>query len=247
MPGHIWKKGQAVFQPGQGEESGHWKLFQSIPERWHLTFRNLKFWIQLCSSRHIGFFPEQAAQWDWIENQVRSSTRSLRVLNLFGYTGIASLAAANAGANVTHIDASRKAIQWARENQALSGLQEKPIRWMVDDALKFVYREQRRGNHYDGIILDPPKFGRGPKGEVWEFYKLLPNLLSACAEILSDEPQFFLLTAYAVKASALTLYEAVYEIMKRFHGETQAGELVLKEKSAGRLLSRAIYASWQKN
>ncbi len=242
-----WHKAQATYQPGKGEESGHWKYLQPFPARWPMTYRDLRFWIQLSSSRHIGFFPEQAAQWDWIENQVKSSNRNLKVLNLFGYTGIASLAAAHAGAIVTHIDASAKAMHWARENQALSNLEEKPIRWIVDDALKFTQRENRRGMHYDSIILDPPKFGRGPKGEVWEFYRLLPNLLSACAAILSDNPQFILVTAYAVKASALTLHEAVKEIMAKFQGKTEAGELVLKEKSAGRMLSRAIFASWQKS
>jgi len=133
---------------------------------------------------------------------------------------------------------------WGQENQQLSGLSEKPIRWIVDDALKFVQREIRRGSRYDAIILDPPKFGRGPKGEVWEFYKLLPNLLQACRDLLSAQPRFLLLTAYAVKASALTVKAAVDEVMSSFQGETRAGEIVLVEKSAGRLLSMAVYAAW---
>jgi 23S rRNA (cytosine1962-C5)-methyltransferase len=166
------------------------------------------------------------------------------VLNLFGYTGLASLSAASAGAQVTHLDASRKVITWARENQQLSGLADLPIRWMLDDAVKFVQREQRRGSHYDGIILDPPKFGRGPKGEVWEFYKFLPDLLAACRAILTPKPLFIQLTAYAVKASAVTMYYAVHEMMSTFGGTTHAGEIGLPEVSQGRFLSTAIFARW---
>lgn len=168
----------------------------------------------------------------------------MQVLNLFGYTGVATLAAASAGAKVTHVDASKKVVGWARENQELSGLAEKPVRWIVDDALKYIQRDARRGVVYDGLILDPPKFGRGPKGEVWEFYKLLPELLQACRQVLAPKPRFVLLTAYAVKASALTLYYAIDEVMQGFAGQTEAGEVLLQEKSAGRLLSMAIFGRW---
>lgn len=166
------------------------------------------------------------------------------MLNLFGYTGLASLAAARAGAFVTHLDASRKVVSWARENQQASGITETSIRWIIDDALKFIQREARRGARYDGLILDPPKFGRGPKGEVWEFYKLLPNLLSACREVLSEQPQFIVMTAYAVKASAVTLHYALQEVTHRLKGQVTAGEVGLQEKSAGRILSTAIFARW---
>jgi len=169
-----------------------------------------------------------------------------KVLNLFGYTGLASLAAARSGAVVTHLDASRKVVTWANENQTLSGLADLPIRWIIDDALKFVQREVRRGSKYQGIILDPPKFGRGPKGEVWEFYKLIPGLLKACQQILDPDPLFIQLTAYAVKASAATLFYAVDEMMHAFHGLTACGEIGLREKSANRFLSTAIYARWSK-
>jgi 23S rRNA (cytosine1962-C5)-methyltransferase len=247
LPVADWMKANATFLPGKGEEAGQWQFREKIPQRWAISFHNLKFWLQLSSSRHIGVFPEQASQWDWLINQISSrKTQPIKVLNLFGYSGIATLAAACAGALVTHVDASQKAIYWARENQALSGLTNCPIRWIVDDALKFVRRENKRGNYYDGIILDPPKFGRGPKGEVWEFYKLLPPLLDACRDALSKNPKFILITAYAVKASSLTLYEVVNEMMKPFEGRTSAGELVLKEKIAGRLLSKAIFAVWSK-
>ncbi len=247
LPDIQWQKASASFIPGKGEEVGTWQFRTKLPERWQMNFQGLRFWVQISSSRHIGVFPEQASQWQWIIQKVKQSNAPLKILNLFGYSGIATLAAASAGAQVTHVDASQKAIYWARENQTLSGLQNSPTRWIVDDALKFVRRESRRGNFYDGIILDPPKFGRGPKGEVWEFYKLLPLLLESCSQVLSRNPQFIILTAYAVKASALTLYEAIEEITNKFNGNTHAGELVLQEKSSSRLLSRAIYAIWSKN
>ena len=242
-----WHHAHAIFQHGKGEESGIWEYQQSVPHQWQIQYGQLKFLIKLSTSRHLGVFPEQAGQWDWIEKKIQESSRQLKVLNLFGYTGITTLAAARVGAMVTHVDASSRAITWARENQALNHLEEKPIRWINDDALKFIRREFRRGNQYDGIILDPPKFGRGPKGEVWQFYKWIPSLLEACQQVLSPDPQFILLTAYAVTASALTLYEAIQSIMRSWHGITQAGELALKEKYAGRLLARAIYASWSKS
>ncbi|HMD90215.1 MAG TPA: class I SAM-dependent methyltransferase [Anaerolineaceae bacterium] len=239
-----WKLAHAVFSPSPEENGGHWNSSHTTPERWKMEYKALKFWVQTTASRHLGVFPEQASQWDWIESEIRSAGRPLQVLNLFGYTGLASLTAARAGAKVTHLDASQKVVSWARENQELSGLAERPIRWIVDDALKFVQREARRGVQYDGLILDPPKFGRGPKGEVWEFYKLIPMLLQACQEILSPSPCFVALTAYAVKASAITLYYAIEEMMQSRAGKIAAGEIVLQEKSAGRILSMAIYARW---
>jgi 23S rRNA (cytosine1962-C5)-methyltransferase len=167
------------------------------------------------------------------------------VLNLFGYTGLASLAAAAAGAAVTHLDASKKAVTWARRNQALSGLSERPIRWIVDDALKFVQREVRRGSQYDGIIIEPPKFGRGPKGEVWDVYRSLPKLMEACKQLLGPQPLFVLLTLYAVPASAIHLQQMLAEMTQAHAGEIDGGELVTREQSAGRLLSHAVYARWQ--
>jgi 23S rRNA (cytosine1962-C5)-methyltransferase len=220
-------------------------LITAMPARWAIEYKHLRFWVQTTASRHLGVFPEQSSHWDWITEQVRAAGRPLQVLNLFGYTGIASLAASQAGAEVTHLDASKKAIVWGKENQALSNLGNRPIRWIVDDAMKFVQRESRRGAKYDGILLDPPKFGRGPKGEVWEFYKVLPGLLTACRQIMSPNPQFVVLTAYAVKASALTLYYAMQEMMSGLRGFTSAGEIVLPETSAGRLLSTAVYGRWE--
>lgn len=245
LPEKTWSSAQALFKPSNEENGGHWETQKPVDDRWPMGYQSLRFWVQLSASRHLGVFPEQAGQWDWLSAQIqKASRRPIQVLNLFGYTGLATLAAAAAGAQVTHVDASRKVITWARENQELSGLADRPIRWIVDDALKFIQREARRGSRYDGLILDPPKFGRGPKGEVWEFYKLLPELLSACRQVLSPQPRFVVLTAYAVKASALTLYYAVNEIMQKFSGRTEAGEVVLQEESASRMLSMAIFARW---
>lgn len=239
-----WEKADAVFEASAEESGGHWKFRRDLPAEWLLTYKALKFRVQMSASRHLGVFPEQAAQWDWIGDHVRRAGRPLRVLNLFGYTGLASLAAAQAGAQVTHVDASSKVVAWARQNQELSGLSERPIRWIVDDVLKFVRREQRRHAMYDGLILDPPKFGRGPKGEVWEFYKLIPDLLQACRQVLGPRPHFVVLTAYAVKASALTLYYTVQEMMSEYAGQTEAGEAVLLEQNGRRALSMAIFARW---
>ena len=256
LPARDWQSAQAVFQPTGEESGGHWKFRQSIEEKWEMQYplssslnsgrKNIKFSVQTTPGRHLGVFPEGAANWDWMVEKIDQSSADspLNVLNLFGYTGLATLAAASAGARVTHVDASKKSVTWARENQSLSGLDGKPIRWIVDDALKFVEREGRRGSKYAGILLDPPKFGRGPKGEVWEVYKSLPQLLQACRAILSDQPLFIILTIYAVKLPSVHAYEAVKEMTKGLGGSVECGELVTREKSAGRLLSQAVYARW---
>lgn len=246
LPSSTWEHAQAVYQPAAEENGGHWTFRQPLPGRWLMAYQGLRFWVQTGGSRHVGIFPEQAVQWDWAAGRIAAAGRPLHVLNLFGYTGLATLSAAKAGARVTHVDASRKVITWARENQALSNLQDCPVRWILDDAIKFVGREARRGAQYDGIILDPPKFGRGPKGEVWEFYKLLPALLEDCRRVLSPQPEFLVLTAYAVKASAVTLQNAVTEMMAGFDGRTSGGEVALCEKSSSRLLSTAVFARWER-
>ena len=254
-----WKQAHVVFVPTGEESGGHWDFKKKVEEKWEMRYtlpltpnpspngrEELKFWVMTTPGRHLGVFPEVAAHWDWFCGLIAQSKREVNALNLFGYTGLASLAAAAAGAKVTHVDASKKSVSWARENQALSGLSEKPIRWIVDDALKFVQREARRGVKYDGIILDPPKFGRGPKGEVWEVYKSLPSLLDACRECLSNDPLFVVTTVYAVRASAIHVAQAMEDMMHGFGGEIEMGELVTREQSAGRLLSQAVYARWEK-
>jgi 23S rRNA (cytosine1962-C5)-methyltransferase len=260
-----WKQAHAVFQPTGEESGGHWDFKKKINEKWEMRYildptltpspspsgqgGLLRFWAMTTPGRHLGVFPEVAAHWDWfsklIHHGVHGEHREIKVLNLFGYTGLASLAAATAGAKVTHVDASKKSVSWARENQALSNLTEKPIRWIVDDASKFVQREARRGVKYDGIILDPPKFGRGPKGEVWEVYKSLPSLLEACRMCLSDTPLFFVTTIYAVRASAIHVAQALEDMLSKYGREIERGELVTREQSAGRLLSQAVYARWE--
>jgi len=250
LPESNWRDVHAVFQPTNEESGGHWDAKKKMAEQWEMRYplsgsdHPLRFSVMTTPGRHLGVFPEVAAHWDWSADLIRNAGRPVKVLNLFGYTGLASLAAAHAGASVTHVDASKKSVAWARENQELSGLGDKPIRWIVDDALKFVQREERRGAKYDGILLDPPKFGRGPKGEVWEVYKSLPLLLESCRAILSDRPLFVVTTIYAVRASAVHLFYSMQELMKKFKGEVEAGELVTRDKSAGRGLSHAVYVRW---
>lgn len=244
-PESQWRDVHAVFQPTSEESGGHWAARKSMDDKWVMAYEGIKFWAMTTPGRHLGVFPEVAAHWDWYSGLVEKAGRPVKVLNLFGYTGLASLMAARAGAQVTHLDASKKSVTWARENQILSGLEQKPIRWIVDDALAFVEREGRRGVKYDGIILDPPKFGRGPKGEIWEVYESLPDLLKACSTVLSDSPLFVAMTMYAVRASGVHLHQSMAELMRRFKGETDAGELVTRDASAGRYLSHAVYARWQ--
>lgn len=245
LPARDWEAADAVFLVARGEESGgRWSFRHPVKSSWEMEYQGLRFQAQASGSRHMGVFPEQAAHWDWIEAQIQQAQRPVRVLNLFGYTGLASLAAARAGAHVTHVDASKKAVAIARQNQALSGLETRPIRWIVDDAFKFVGREGRRASKYDALILDPPKFGRGPQGQVWEFFEQLPALLNNCRNLLSEEPLFIVLTAYAIRASALSIYYAIQEMTTGLAGDLEAGELAIAESNTGRILSTAIYVRW---
>ena len=253
-----WKNAHAVFVSTGEESGGHWDFKKKVEEKWEMDYSlpltpspspsgrgGLRFWTMTTPGRHLGVFPEVAAHWDWFSGLIAGAKREINVLNLFGYTGLASLAAAAAGAKVTHVDASKKSVNWARENQALSKLDDKPIRWIVDDTVKFVQREARRGVKYDGIILDPPKFGRGPKGEVWEVYKSLPDLLETCRQCLSANPLFVVTTVYAVRASAIHVAQTMEEMMAGYKGTIDSGELVTRELSKGRLLSQAVYARWE--
>lgn len=262
LPPAAWQDAHAVFQPTGEESGGHWDFKKRVEDKWVMSYplpafhplrseKNLegqrailKFWAMTTPGRHLGVFPEAASHWDFVFDAVQRADPRPNILNLFGYTGLATLAAAAAGAAVTHVDASKKSVTWARQNQELSNLGGKPIRWIVDDALKYVQREARRGVKYDGIILDPPKFGRGPKGEVWEVYKSLPNLLEMCRQCLSAHPLFVIVTIYAVRASAIHVAQALDEMMKNFQGDIESGELVTREQSAHRLLSQAVYARW---
>ncbi len=249
LPQSEWDNAHGVFIPSGEESGGHWQLKKRVDEHWVMNYplpgsSGLKFSVMTTPGRHLGVFPEVAAHWDFMADSIQKSGTKPNVLNLFGYTGLASLAAAATGASVTHVDASKKSVAWARENQDLSGLSDRPIRWIVEDALKYVQREAKRGVKYDGVILDPPKFGRGPKGEVWEVYKSLPNLLEDIRKCLSDNPLFVIVTVYAVRASAIHVAQAVNEMMRKYKGTLDSGELITREKSANRLLSQAVYARW---
>jgi len=244
----TWNAADAEFTGNTDEEgAGRWKARGKLPESWVMAYESLRFEGRFTSFRHVGVFPEQVVHWQWFSDLIAKATsgagRPVRVLNMFGYTGLASLVAASAGAHVTHVDASKKAIEWARRNQALSGLEDRPIRWICDDAVKFAAREVRRGNAYDGIILDPPKYGRGPKGEVWHLFEGLPGLLDDCRALVSDTPLFFILTAYSIRSSFLTLHEVMAD---RFadRGLLESGELVLRGLDGGRRLSTSLFTRW---
>ena len=244
LPQQKWKAAHAEFQATGEESGGRWKFHKPVEPTWIMEYKGLRFRAHAAASRHMGVFPEQANHWDWMRGLIQAARRPVRVLNLFGYTGLATLAAAQSGASVVHVDASKKAISLARENQTLSGLEQRPIRWIVDDVHKFVLRETRRQSQYEGLVLDPPKFGRGPAGQVWEFFKSLPDLLETCRSLMSQRPLFVVLTAYAIRASALTTYYALQEMVAGLGGSITMGELVLVERSAGRLLSTAIFSRW---
>lgn len=239
-PPEEWERADAVFTGDTDKEgAGRWRSQPGLAEVWEARRGAVRMSLALTSFRHTGVFPEQEAHWAWVEERLpaRAGAEDPSVLNLFGYTGVASLVAATKGARVTHVDASKKAVAWARDNAALSELADKPVRWIVEDAGKFAAREVRRGRLYDGVILDPPKFGRGPKGERWDLFADLPALLADCAAILKPDG-FLVLTAYAIRASALAFGELTREVVA---GAVECGELALKEEG-GRLLSTSLYA-----
>jgi 23S rRNA (cytosine1962-C5)-methyltransferase len=244
LPEREWAAADGVFATADEEGAGRWEFRRPVDARWAMRYGELRFWAQPTPFRHLGVFPEQASQWDWMSGLIRGAQRPVKVLNLFGYTGLATLAAAAAGASVTHVDASQKAMAWARENQALSGLADRPIRWLIDDALKFVRREVRREARYDGLIIDPPKFGRGPKGELWKLEESLPELLDACRSLFSAQPRFVVLTVYAIRASAVGLQYLLEPVVAGHGGAIEVGEMGVAERGAGRVLSSAIYARW---
>lgn len=241
-----WSKADAVFHSADADEDANskWEFHRAIPSRWQMRYRDVPFWVETTPFRHMGVFPEHAAQWDWMSDQIRHAGRRVSILNLFGYTGVSTLLLAAAGASVTHVDASKKVVAWARENQALARLEDRPVRWIVEDALKYTRREAKRGTKYDGIIIDPPKFGRGPQGEVWKLHESLPLLLEACREVLSDQPLFVLLSTYAVRVSGLSLSYLLQEMMQGRQGYFEAGEMGTAEAN-GRALVIACYARWR--
>lgn len=245
LPQKHWDRADAVFTGDVEEEGpGRWRFNKQLPETWPMKYGPVTFNGRFMSFRHVGVFPEQAAHWDWVQDQVQQSGRQLKILNLFGYTGMASLLPAATGAHVTHVDASKKAIGWARENQEMSGLSDKPIRWICEDALKFVQREVRRGNTYDGIILDPPKYGRGTKGEVWDFFTSMPEMMACLRQLLTEDSRFLILTSYAIRASFLASHELMQEHLSGLPGSIESGELAICEKDSPRLLSTSLFSRW---
>jgi len=246
-----WEAADGEFVKAGNGQQGEWKFRKPIPARWAMQRNDLKFWVQPAPSGHVGVFPDQACHWDWITNVTRRAGRAVKVLCLFGHTGLATLAAAAAGAEVTHVDASRRAVAWARENQCLSGLSERPIRWIVEDALTFVRREARRANRYDAIMVDPPKFGRGPDGEIWKLEESVPELLDACGRVLSASPVFILLNVYTtvlthrrIEKEAERLRFWLKEMLNEFRVKITAGELAL-EDTAERRISASVFARAQ--
>jgi 23S rRNA (cytosine1962-C5)-methyltransferase len=241
----VWARADAVFDPTDEEDAGRWRFRQPLKETWPLAWRDVRFHGRFTAFRHLAFFPEQAANWTWLDARIRERGGQPRVLNLFGYTGVASLVMAAAGAHVTHVDASKKAVAWARDNAELSGLADRPIRWITEDARKYVQREVRRGSRYDGIILDPPKYGRGPGGEVWRLFEDLPELARLCAELLSDGAAFLVLNAYAERISGAALSGLLAEAMAGRGGAIEWGELALAEDSGARQIGMSFYARWR--
>ena len=234
----------ATFVPGSDEEGGgRWVQHRPVPREWPLQRGNVRFNASLTPFRHLGFFPDMAPQWDWM----RERSAGADVLNLFGYTGVGSLLLSDVGARLVHVDASKKSVEQGKENALLSGFEDKPIRWIVDDASKFTAREVRRGRRYDGILLDPPKFGRGPDGEVWRLEEHLAPLLADCRRLLDAESRFLVLTVYAVRMSALAIGELVRQTLADLGGTVETGEMAVREEARGLLLPTAIFARWSKS
>ena len=241
-----WERVDAVFTGDTDEEGmGRWRFPKTpLGETWPMRHDGLDYLGRFTSFRHVGVFPEQASHWDHMAGLIKAARRPVKVLNLFGYTGLASLVAARAGAEVTHVDASKKAIGWARENQEMAGLIDKPIRWICEDAMKFAEREERRGSRYDIILFDPPAYGRGPKGEVWQLFEDLPALADICRTILTTKPLAVVLTAYSIRASFFAIHALMRDTFAGMGGAVESGELVIREKSAGRALSTSLFSRW---
>lgn len=252
-PQAMWEPAQegwdpdGEFMPASDEDGGgRWTYDRPVPvEGWPLSWNEVEFQASCTPFRHLGFFPDMAPVWSWMREQV-AGMEAPQVMNLFGYTGVGTLAMSAIGAEMVHVDASKKSVAAARENAALSGMADKPVRWIVDDASKFVAREVRRGRRYDGILLDPPKYGRGPDGEVWKLEEDLPALISDCRQLLDENSRFLFLTVYAVRMSALAIGELLRQEFADLGGTVECGELTVREEARGLLLPTAIFARWSK-
>lgn len=242
----LWRAAHARYHRSN-KGGGSWEQYRNFPPQWSINYGSLKFNIKPMGFKHTGVFPEQAVNWDFAAEKIASEKRKLKVLNLFGYTGCATLTCAKAGAEVCHVDASKGMVQWAKENAASSALSDKPVRWLVDDCIKFVQREIRRGNKYDGIIMDPPSYGRGPNGEVWKLEDQLYPLVLLCRQIMSDNPAFFILNSYTTGLSpAVMEYMLGILLQKSFGGSVSSSEIGLKVTDTGLVLPCGSTAIWEK-
>ena len=240
-----WKRPNAHYHRSK-RGGGEWEFFD-LPEQWSIHYQKLGLTFQLkpFSFKHTGLFPEQATNWDWFSEKIKKAGRPIKVLNLFAYTGGATLAAAAAGASVTHVDASKGMVTWAKENARSSGLGDAPIRWIVDDCVKFVEREIRRGNHYDAIIMDPPSYGRGPKGEIWKIEEAIHPLIKLCAKLLSDKPLFFLVNSYTTGLAPAVLTYMLATELAAFHGHVDSQEVGLPVSGNGLVLPCGASGRWE--
>ena len=241
-------KAQGEFVPGSDEDGGgRWEFAEPVPrEGWTLKWNEVSYTAQTTPFRHLGFFPDMAPVWSWMRARV-AGLDSPECMNLFGYTGVGTLAMATKGVRMVHVDASKKSVEAAKANARLSGMADAPIRWMTDDAAKFVAREVRRGRRYDGILLDPPKYGRGPEGEVWRLEEDLPRLIADCRKLLDENSRFLFLTVYAVRMSALAIGELLNQVFADLPGKVEAGELGVREEARGLTLPTAIWARWSRD
>jgi len=244
--GNLWECAQARYHRSE-RGGGEWEFLKKLPERWTVRHEDLRFYVRPTGFKHTGLFPEQAANWIWMSKLIQTSGRKdLKILNLFGYTGGATLACAAAGAHVTHVDAAKGMVLWAKENRELCGLPEERFRWIVEDALRFVQRELRRGNSYDGILMDPPSYGRGPSGEVWKLENELYGLIDTCAKALSEEPLFFLINSYTTGFQASVLSNMLEKcVTPRFGGRVDSEELCLPVTTGG-VLPCGASGRWQR-
>jgi len=243
----AWRKADGHYHRSNSG-GGQWTFRKTLPERWSIAYGPLRFHIKPTNFKHTGLFPEQAVNWSWIMDTIRSANRPIRVLNLFAYTGGATVAAAAAGADVCHVDAAKGMVQWAKENAQLSGLQDAPIRYITDDVFKFVQREQRRERQYDAIIMDPPSYGRGPNGEMWKLEENLFPFLESCMSILSDKPLFILINSYTTGISPTVLRNLLHmSIGRKFGGTIDCGEIGLPITRSRLTLPCGIYGRWESN
>jgi len=240
-----WELADAVYHRSKSG-GGFWEYNKDIPKRWSISFENLKFYVEPTGFKHTGLFPEQAVNWKFMMKKVEEANRPIKVLNLFAYTGGATVALASKGAEVCHVDASKGMVSWAKENIALSGLKDKKVRFIVDDCLKFVQRENRRGNKYDAIVMDPPSYGRGPKGEIWKIEDTLFELVKECLNILSDKPLFFLINSYTTGFSPNIISNILKEtVNKKFKGKISCGEVGILVSNSNLVLPCGIYGRWE--